>query len=402
MTALVRLGAWLRTRSARRSLGTAMAIVTAVLFVQLLTKSARPSGTDLTSYLLSASHLAHGLDPYTTGTVFPYIYPLFLAFVLIPLTALPHQVAHILWFAASLGALWMSARVLVDANAAAIIGVPAPQLWASLALLALFLLDPIQINLLNGQVNLIVLLLLALFLRAHVNGRSLLAAMCLGGAIAIKIVPAALLVFLLARRAVGTLVGAIGIAAVLCLLPYLCTGDRLWTYYDHYVRFILARTSIPAVAGRDIIFSVSGIADALQLGISPAWTKVLGSVVTLGPVFWIGSRPETPPLWTFSLIVIAIPLLTPISEVHHLAFMFPAAALTTLVALHRAGQPDRVGWVLVGAGWLLFWIGRLDRPGPYYALSLAAFYVATLRQARRVAPAGGALPCASTPDMIPS
>jgi hypothetical protein len=387
MTALVRLGEWLRTRSARRSLGTATAIVTAVLFVQLLSKSARPSGTDLTSYLLSASHLAHGLDPYATGTVFPYIYPLFLAFVLIPLTALPHQVAHILWFAASLGALWMTARVLMDANAAAIIGVPAPQLWGSLALVALFLLDPIQINLLNGQVNLIVLLLLALFLRAHVNGRSWLAAMFLGGAIAIKIVPAALLVFLLARRALGTLVGAIGIAAVLCLLPYLCTGDRLWAYYDHYVRsFILARTSIPAVAGRDIIFSVSGIADALQLGISPAWTKVLASVVTLGPVVWIGSRPRTPPLWTYSLIVIAIPLLTPISEVHHLAFMFPAAALTTLVALHRSGQPDRVGLVLVGAGWLLFWIGRLDRPGPYYALSLAAFYVATLREARRVGP----------------
>jgi hypothetical protein len=388
MRAIVTLGNWLRTAIARRFLGTAIAIVTAVFFVQLLIRSSRPSGTDLTSYLLSASHLAHGLDPYATPTVFPYIYPLFLAFVLIPLTALPHPVVQILWFASSLGALWMSARVLVDANTDTITGgVPASQLKASVALIALFLLDPIQINLLNGQVNLIVLLLLALFLRAHVMGRSAAAAAFLGTAIAIKIVPAALLFFLVARRAFGTFALAIGIAVVLCLLPYVWTGDRLWSYYDHYLRsFILVRTHAPAVGGRDIIFSVSGIADALRLGISPAWTKVLASIAVLAPALWIGSRPRTPPIWSFSLFLLAIPLLTPLSEVHHLAYMFPAATLTTLTALYRPGPPDRVAWSLLGIGWMLLWVGRLDRPGPYYALSLAVFYVATLREGAKSDP----------------
>ena len=56
-------------------------------------RALRPGGIDLTSYLLSAQALSHGASPYRLPTPFPYLYPPTLAFLLIPLTAVPPFVA---------------------------------------------------------------------------------------------------------------------------------------------------------------------------------------------------------------------------------------------------------------------------------------------------------------------
>ena len=86
-------------------LAAAAIVATAVLGAQTWHKAFRPGGNDLTSYLLSARALWDGQSPYGLETPFPYIYPLFLAFAIVPLAILPYGAAVIGWFAASVAAL---------------------------------------------------------------------------------------------------------------------------------------------------------------------------------------------------------------------------------------------------------------------------------------------------------
>src|SRR5687767_16017455 len=88
-----------------RILAVAAIVATIVLGAQTWHKAFRPGGNDLTSYLLSARALWDGQSPYGLDTPFPYIYPLFLAFAIVPLAILPYGAAVIGWFAASVAAL---------------------------------------------------------------------------------------------------------------------------------------------------------------------------------------------------------------------------------------------------------------------------------------------------------
>jgi len=169
-----------------------------------------------------------------------------------------------------------------------------------------------------------------------------------------------------------------------------CAGPRLWSYYERYLHtFVLARTQGAGVPGQDILFSIGGAAAALVPGAPRILPHAVAIAAVLGPAIWVGYRRRSPraATWTFGLFLIAIPLLTPMSEVHHLALLFPAAAWTTLALVYRSDEAgrggDAMGATLTAAGWVFFWLGRLDRPGPYYLISLVAFYLATLREAWR-------------------
>src|SRR2546425_135045 len=93
-----------------KALRVLLLILAVVFLAQTHRKAARPGGYDFTSYLQSAQALAAGADPYHTGTPFPYIYPLFLAFLLVPLTYVPSAVAVTLWFALGAACLHISLK----------------------------------------------------------------------------------------------------------------------------------------------------------------------------------------------------------------------------------------------------------------------------------------------------
>src|SRR5688572_33351204 len=102
-----------------RILAAAAVVATIVLGAQTWHKAFRPGGNDLTSYLLSARALWDGQSPYGLDTPFPYIYPLFLAFAIVPLAILPYGAAVIGWFAASVAALGVVLRRLTAGSALA-------------------------------------------------------------------------------------------------------------------------------------------------------------------------------------------------------------------------------------------------------------------------------------------
>jgi hypothetical protein len=361
-------------------------ILALVFLIQTYRKAMRPGGYDFTSYLQSATALASGADPYRTPTAFPYIYPLFLAFVLIPLTFLPYGMAVTLWFALGAACLYIAMRI-----AGWIATTPRGRpLGVAIALLGIIAaLDPIQIDLLNGQVNSEVLLLCLLCFVLYDERRPAMAAACLAAAIAVKIVPLVLILFLAVRRGWGVLAGSLVGAVGLCLMPAVLVGRRIGPWYADYAReFLLARAR--PVAGAPIDFTPYGFVGRLVPALAGSAALRYGSVIlVLGAIAYVHGRRSDDTRYAFrflSLHLAAIPLLSPLSEVHHLIFALPGAVCLTVEALDSNVRASRAALVGAGLFWCGLWLGRLDRPGPYYFVALMALVSGLLFTSTPVAP----------------
>jgi len=204
-----------------------IAVVLLVLLFQTLRKAYRVDGYDLTSYLLSAQALLDGRNPYTVDTPYPYIYPLFLAFIIVPLTMAPYWVANVTWFILSVTGLLVSCTVLIKAAHSETKAHLGWHLAIPGFLIFLVAFSPIQNNLLNGQVDLIVLTCCIMFFNSFTRNRATVGAVWLAAAIALKLLPAVLLGFLLVRRKFRFALFTVTFAIVFCLLPGLFAGENL-------------------------------------------------------------------------------------------------------------------------------------------------------------------------------
>ena len=266
------MGALLSSRLARVSGVCLWGISVVVLALGVLHKAHRVNGNDFTMYLDAARALIAGRNPYTLGGTLPYMYPLFLAAVLGPLTAVPPDVATVVWFLASVASLLGAVWVIVGlARAEGVIRSDVP-LTVPLVALWFLLFDPIQNNLLNGQINFQILLLCALSLRAYVGRRTLGSAWPLAAAIAVKLTPALLLGFLAIRRRWNAIVLCLGLSAAFVLAPIVFPGAQGGHAYRNFVHSVLLpRLHSEYPAHRGVRFSVNGALGALV----PAWDQAL-------------------------------------------------------------------------------------------------------------------------------
>jgi alpha-1,2-mannosyltransferase len=375
----VSLAALLESRPARTVSVALWGVSVVALALQTLHKAHRPLGNDLTMYLDAAQALLAGRNPYTLGGTLPYMYPLFLAAVLAPLTAMPRDAATLLWFVASVGSLVLAARVTGDLARETGIVRSGVSLTVPLVALWFLLFDPIQNNLLNGQVNFQILLLCVLCLKFYFRGRPTGSAAALAPAIAVKLTPALLLGFLAARRRWTAIVLCLGLSAFLVLAPIVLPGAEGGRAYRAYAALILLprlHTEFPT-AHRGVRFSVNGVLEALRPGWDGVvWRRALGASLPLAGlalVELLARRRESQgrDVWIFSLYLLVQPLVTPLSEVHHLVYAFPAAGLLALGALPIGSGPPAGGHAAgLAAVWLLLVGGRLDRDGPWFFLAL--------------------------------
>ena len=320
-----------------RILAVAAVVATAVLGAQTWHKAFRPGGNDLTSYLLSARALWDGQSPYGLDTPFPYIYPLFLAFAIVPLAILPYGAAVIGWFAASvaaLGAILLGPTKLGTGEGG--------RRWTSGSAVAaaaavLVTFNVIQNNLLNGQVNFFVVLCCALAVK---QTRAIAAGAWLGAAIALKLMPVLLVVYFLVRRQFRTILVAAATALVLALAPsvLILSGSgaeaesgisRITAVHAEYARGLLMPMMITPAGGAALTYSIASVVQRV-LGVGPAlWIEVLCAAAVLATIAALDVR-----TWrrdgddrAAAAYLAAIILISPKSETHHLAFAIPAVGL---------------------------------------------------------------------------
>ena len=193
-------------------LAAAAIVATVVLGAQTWHKAFRPGGNDLTSYLLSARPVGRS-SPYGLDALPVYLSAL--SGIRDRAAGHPSYGAAVIgWFAASvaaLGAILWPDEARHERSGRWTAG---SAVAASAAVLVTF--NIIQNNLLNGQVNFFVVLCCVLAVK---QTRATAAGAWLGAAIALKLMPALLLVYFLVRRQFRAILVAAATALVLALAP---------------------------------------------------------------------------------------------------------------------------------------------------------------------------------------
>lgn len=285
-----------------------------------------------------------------------FSYPPFAVLPFVPFTALGWRHAVAAWQA--IGVALLAAAFVWTARAARLGAVPA------LALAAVFLAgEPLENSMGLGQINQLVLALVALFAWALVRGRPVLGGAALGVATALRFHPALFIAWLAWRRA-WTACAVAAATALGCTAAAAATVG--WAATLEYATRIVPQYGYGTVSGLLGNLSLTGWVVATGHGLIPgvpmgAW-RLLGtaaSVVLLG-VAALALRPSGPPapartVHELSLLTLVLLLATPNTTINHLVFILLPLAVLIDAVLHD-GSAARAAWL--GAAIVL--IGGID------------------------------------------
>ncbi|MFH1305613.1 MAG: glycosyltransferase family 87 protein [Candidatus Omnitrophota bacterium] len=188
---------------------------------------------DFDTYYFAGKIITTGENVYT-HTVFktalsPYIYLPFFAILISPLTFLDMRVAAVIWYVinifAFVGAIHLSVRLLGSGEKFSRIFYAKPYLLriASLVVLSVIWLDNVSL----AQIDFMVFFLIVLSFFMYEKKKAFLSGIILAAASVIKIYPAYLLLYLIAKRRFAAVAGFfVGIFLFVFAVPYLVMGPE--------------------------------------------------------------------------------------------------------------------------------------------------------------------------------
>ena len=318
-------------------------IIFSILFIQTLH---RYDSNDFTSYLLSSKALLSGSNPYITGSPFSYIYPLTFAFFLIPFTALPELITQIVWFIFNVWILYYSALFLMKMENNFLLEYK----YSVLAITAVILLNFIQNNLVNAQVNILIVFLCIQFFNFYKGNKNNLSAIFLAMAISIKILPVFILLFLLFRNKYRHVLQTMLFTFLFLAIPAIVTGDKIIAYYISYFKNVICVHNIPAISFvTGMIFNLPGLIGLIYPAFFNGMITYLLNFILVAflflIVFYYYRRLND--LSLFPLLFIGFLLISPISETHHLIFLFPCIMIIIVNFFSKKNLPDYSDWTLI-------------------------------------------------------
>lgn len=327
------------------------AVVFAVSLISflLLTRVIGLGGYDLTIYFLGGHAFELGLPVYEQQLHSPFgigyfTYPPVSLLLFGPLSGVPQPVAHAIIVAAGIlalwGAIWLSARMFGCQRGLGLLGASLGAAGAALWL------EPVYDTLDQGQINLILMLLVVADFALD-SSRRWPTGILIGVAAAVKITPGIFIVYLLLRRRYRAALSAIGVWAALTVLGFIVAradsiqywfsgmfadSDRVTSpltvdavlnqsIYGVLMRFIGNGSGEIVAYLLMLLVVVSGLAVAVKAG------RLLGSGV--------------------GMLACAVSglLISPLTWVHHWVWIVPILVWLTVVAI----QISRTSPILAGA-----------------------------------------------------
>lgn len=369
----------------------AVGVAVFVVFAyQGMRNALREHGSDLTCYLDAGRAVLARATPYDREARFPLPYPPLFALVAVPLSLLPVGVASAVW-SLLLGACLAGTAMVMRRAATGRGGPLASSDLLPIAALAAILFRVVQANLANGQVNLVVVAMCAMFLRAYERRRDAAAGFWLAFAVHTKMLPILLLGLLLARRRGAAILWTAVFGVAMALAPAVVYGTDTVAIYRDWVATaadILARHTVDGGAftldsdGGRTYFTLRGLLATLWPATSADDVARVGCIAAVvaaafGADFAQRRRPadERDPT-AFALWLIAGLLVAPMSEKHHLAAMVPAVAL--------AAWRRRPGWlVFASAVFAAIMLAKWLPQGPFFFAAIAIAFAWVLRAPAR-------------------
>jgi hypothetical protein len=293
-----------------------------------------------------------------------FSYPPFTVLPLVPFTVLPFRQAAVLWQAVNLALLAASGWCLWRT-------VPlSSQAGLTLAAVAL-VYEPLENSLGLGQINQVILALTCAFLFALRNGHEAAAGVALGLAVALRVHPALLLLYLAWRRQWRVFAWGAGTALACTALAGLVVGWPATVEYATLVAPKYARAFV-GLGNHSLTGWVLNTGMGLTDAVSADTWRVIGRMLSLGlvgaamvalkPMGTAGVERMIRELAFLSAVLL---LVTPNTTINHLVFTFiPLAVLLE----QTVGEPGRAAFAPWLAGAVLL-IGGID---DYYAHPLLA------------------------------
>ena len=284
---------------------------------------------------------------YIQAHVFPYLYPPPFACLLAPLARLPFWIALRVWgllmLAAAVGVVWATREWLRQVNHLHHPGLP-------LALSLLLFLLPFDVDLMTGQVNILVLLLIVLALCLERQRRwAVLAGAALGTAILFKVTPLFLIPYFALRKRWAVLKGlatalAIEVGVSLLVIP---------NQWGHFGAYWLTLRSHEGVSGLFPITATSNMSPAsvwaLLFGAEQPLARAATVLTVL--VLWGGAilvhvrRGEDAAILLPYLV--AMIASAPYVYIHHVIYLYPGVAWWIAGLLQQEKQ-RRLAWAVLG------------------------------------------------------
>jgi hypothetical protein len=321
-------------------------------------------GIDFKAYYIAADMLRQGKDFYDVeqqsrevlARGLPlnesfYIYPPLLAILFVPLTILPMNTAAQVWFFLNVTLYGASLLVLCKAVDLGRRSRNLPLLW-TLA----FLFPPALYTIYKGQVNILLLLLLALTCWLYTKGSQRLAGAALGVAIMVKIVPILLLPYFAWRRQYTLCLATVVTISLIGVLGLMVVGiDPHLTYISSVLPSLAQPRPNPSNQSLGGFFSLLFIENAYtdNLVSNLALWKTLTASFTVGAILGVVMlcsrqqvRPQREKL-ELGLLITTMPLVANIAWVDMLVILvLPYAILFAHISERRSDSAqllDRVG-----------------------------------------------------------
>jgi alpha-1,2-mannosyltransferase len=326
-----------------------------------------PYRIDLAAYRLGGHAWLRGADLYgrapltPAGLPLPFTYPPVAAVVLAPLALMPMAAAGSVLTVASIALTAVVLRVILRSLA----GPAGGSLWSVAWLLpVVLLLEPVRSTLAYGQVNIVLMALVALdcLTGAPRWPRGALT----GLAAAVKLTPAAfVLYFVLRRDYKAAATAAVSFAAATAAGLALAGRDtvRYWTG----TVFQTGRIGDPAHAENQCLQAVLARAglDPHTLPGTAAWLALSALVLVAACRGMRHALAASQDTWALSLNAFAALLISPMSWSHHWVWCVPALfalAETGRRRHHRLALAAAAGGFIVFATAPQWWLGKLAGP----------------------------------------
>lgn len=311
---------------------------------------------DLQVYRLGVQAWWHGADMYgtlpktTLGVGLPFIYPPFAALALSPFAMLPMHASAIAFFVVSTAALavtlYLVARRYWDGSTEMV-------LWATACAVPLgLLLEPVHATLDFGQVNLILMVLVvADCLTARPKWKR---GMLIGLAAAIKLTPAAFVLYFLVRRQYKAAATAAITGAVASALAYVVMPGESTRYWFGGMGNVSGLSGSAFHTNQ----SIQGVLSRLQVP-KPEFTVIwlVLAVALLALVATAMRQAADTPALALAFNAVFTLLVSPISWSHHWVWIAPGLLAALGAATRLPRRQARLWYAVVAATAVVFVIG---------------------------------------------
>ncbi len=320
-------------------------------------------GIDFKAYYIAADMLRLGKDFYDVHQQVEevqarglplnesfYIYPPLLAILFVPLTALPMEQAAQAWFFLNLALYALSLFIISRAFALNRRSGILPLLW-----ILAFLFPPALYTLYKGQVNIVILLLLAITYWLCVRDRQVLAGVALGVASMIKVIPIFLLPYALWRRRYTLGLTAAATIVIIAIIGLVIVGvGPHRTYLSAVLPLLQQPRPNPSNQSLGGFFSLLLVENPHtdRLIHDPLLWRVLtlsvSAVLVSGVILilWQCRERTNRTDLEFALIITTLPLITNIAWVDLFVLLIIPYAVLLKYALQRQ---IRTRWIVLGA-----------------------------------------------------